>query len=137
MILIEHDVYLLFISSKIKMYWIIIAHQHLFQEFSKEVGYGNVFCYKDLGFYMFSSSLNGVLHILWHIMKVSLNWKGCLAVKDQNKNSLGTTSCSVKSFEGSFQIMGGENHEWYILFFLHWNIWYYRTANYLRLDFTT
>lgn len=62
-----------------------------------------MFCYKDLGFFMyvslFSSSLNGVLHILQHIVRVSLNWKGRLAVKAQNKNSLGTTSCSVRPFE--------------------------------------
>jgi len=49
-----------------------------------------VFCYEDLGFYMyvilFSSSLNGVLHILRHIVKVSLDWKGSLAVKAWDKN---------------------------------------------------
>lgn len=83
-----------------------------------------MFCYKDLGFFtyvsLFSSSLNGVLHILWHIVRVSLNWKGCLAVKAQNENSLGTISCSVRPFEGLVQVAGGENQEQYLLIFSSW-----------------
>ena len=68
---------------------------------------------------LFSSSLNGVLHILRHIVRVSLNWKGRLAVKAQNKNSLGTTSCSVRPFEGLVQVAGGENQQ-YLLILSSW-----------------
>lgn len=72
------------------------------------------FVTKTLGFMhvnLFYSSLHGVFHILWHIIKVSLNCKGCLAVKAQNKNSLRTMSCSVRSFEVLIQMADGEDQE--------------------------